>query len=246
MNDSLRGIGATVAVGLVGGVVGAAVGWLSESQELFGPPQTSRLVALQGSQSASQQVGAADDSGGRYQEGGDRESDWDAPAPNRHLPADRPPHLQQSAKEDVEVSGAPSSDSLEGRAASFVTAQVSGWSSANAINLASLASAYADEILYYGSRRSRQAVLVDKRRLLERWPERIYHVQPGSITVQCLANVCKVGGLTDWQTRSAPRATSASGTARFEYEVTLSGDDAFSILSEGSSVVKRDRQADRR
>jgi hypothetical protein len=244
MNESIRGIGATVAVGLVSGVVGAVAGWLSELRELSGPPPTPRIVA-QSSQPASQQVAAADDSGGRHQRDGDRESDGSAAAPNKRLPDDRPPHLRQSAKEAVEVPGAPSSDSLEGRAASFVAAQVSGWSSANAINLASLASAYADEILYYGSRKSRQAVLLDKGRLLERWPERIYHVQPGSITVQCLANVCKVGGITNWQTRSAPRATSASGTAQFEYEVTLSG-DAFSILSENSSVVKRDRQANRR
>jgi hypothetical protein len=231
MNDSLRGMGAAIAICLVGGVVGAVASWLSESQGVSRPPQTPRLVAHQG----SQQVATADDSDGRHQGDGDRESDWGAAAPNRH----------QSAKEDVEVSGAPSSDSLEGRAAGFVTAQVSGWSSANAINLASLASAYADEIFYYGSRKSRQAVLLDKRRLLERWPERIYRVRPGSVTVQCLANVCKVRGMTDWQTRSAPRATSASGTAQFEYEVTHSG-DAFSILSENSSVVKRDRQADRR
>jgi hypothetical protein len=46
--------------------------------------------------------------------------------------------------------------------------------------------------------------------------------------------------------RGCHRDGSASGTARFEYEVTLSGDDAFSILSESSSVGKRDRQTDRR
>jgi hypothetical protein len=243
MNDSVRGIGAIVAVGLVSGVLGSVASWLSESQD--GPPQTPHMVALQSSQPASRQVAVADETGGRHQGDGDRESDWGAAAPNRHLLDDRPPHLQQSAKQAMEVSGAPSSDSLEGRAASFVAAQVSGWSSSNAINLASLANAYAEEIFYYGSRKSREAVLLDKRRLLERWPERIYHVRPGSITVQCLANVCKVGGMTDWHTRSAPRATSASGTAQFEYEVALSR-DAFSILSENSSVVKRDRPADRR
>jgi hypothetical protein len=240
MNDSVRGIGVAVAVGLVSGVLGSVAAWLSGSQER--PSQTSRVVALH-SQLASQQVAAADDSGGRHQGGGDRESDRGAAAPN--LLDDRPPQLQQSAKEAMAVTGAPSSDSLPERAAGFVAAQVSGWSSANAIDLASLANAYAEEIFYYGSRKSRAAVLRDKRRLLERWPERTYHVRPGSITVQCLANVCKVGGMTDWRTRNARRATSASGTAQFEYEVALSG-DAFRILSESSSVVKRDRQADRR
>jgi hypothetical protein len=243
MNESARGIGAIVAVGLVSGLVGAVAGW--QSQELSGRPQTPRIVTLPGSQPASQQVTAVDDSGGRRQEDGDRKSDRGAAAPDRHLPDERPSHLQQSAKEDVEVSGARSPDSPEGRVAGFVAAQVSSSSSASDIDLASLASAYADEIFYYGSRKSRQAVLLDKRRLLERWPERFYQVQPGSIIVQCRANVCKVRGMTDWQTHNASRATSAGGTAQFEYEVALSG-DAFSILSENSSVVKRDRQADKR
>jgi DnaJ domain len=139
---------------------------------------------------------------------------------------------------------APSSDSLEARAVDFVSAQVSAWSSTNPISLTSLASSYAEEVFYYGTRKSRQAIFLEKRRLLERWPERIYDVQPGSITVQCLANICSVSGMVDWQTRSVPRAASASGIAKFEYKVTLSP-SAFSILSENGSVVKRYRKDDR-
>src|SRR5215510_2758555 len=143
-----------------------------------------------------------------------------------------------ATQEVSEASYVPSSDSLEGRAASFCVSNVSAWSSAKVINVASLVDAYADEVLYYGRRVSRQAVLLDKRRLLEWWPERAYDVHLDSITVQCLANVCKVAGLTDWHTSSVARATAASGIARFEYEITFSG-DAFSILSENSAVVKR-------
>jgi len=80
---------------------------------------------------------------------------------------------------------------------------------------------------------------------LERWPERLYEVQPDSITVACVANVCKVSGLIDWQARSVSRAASASGIAQFEYEVTLAG-GAFKILSESSSVVKPLRTGARR
>jgi len=140
----------------------------------------------------------------------------------------------------VEGSPVSSSDALERRAASFISAQISGWSSANATDLASYANAYADQVLYYGSLKSRQAVLGDKRQLLERWPERLYEVQPQSVTVQCATDVCKVSGLIDWQTRSPRRAASASGIARFEYQVILSG-DTFSILSEKSSVVRPPR-----
>jgi len=140
----------------------------------------------------------------------------------------------------VEGSRARSSDTLEERAASFISAQISGWSSANATGLASLAKVYANQVLYYGSLKSRQAVIVDKRHLLERWPERLYEVQPGSVTVQCATDVCKVSGLISWQTRSPRRAASASGIARFDYQIIPSG-DAFSILSEKSSVVRSAR-----
>jgi len=146
---------------------------------------------------------------------------------------------------EEKASRAPSSNALEGRAASFISAQISRWSSANAMDLAALTSAYADAVIYYGSVKSRRAVLLDKRRLLERWPERLYEVQPDSITVACVANVCKVSGLIDWQARSVSRAASASGIAQFEYEVTLAG-GAFKILSESSSVVKPLRTGARR
>jgi curved DNA-binding protein CbpA len=148
------------------------------------------------------------------------------------------------ALEDRTVTGAPSSNSLEARAADFVSAQVSAWSSTKAITLTSLASSYADEVFYYGSRKSRYAIFLEKRRLLERWPERIYDVQSGSITVHCLTDICTVSGMVDWQTRSVPRAASASGIAQFEYKVTLLP-GSFSILSENGSVVKRYRKEER-
>ena len=238
MNDTVRGIAAAVAICIVSGVAGLAAGWLSTSRDLSGSPEAPRTAAQQGSQPASQQS-VTDDSDGRRHQWVDPERERGAGAPNRDAPDERQPLPRQSTKESGEVPGAPAASApLERRAASFVTAQVSGWSSANTNDLAALASAYADEIFYYGSRKSREAVLLDKRRLLERWPERSYQVQPGSITVQCRGNVCKVGGLTDWQTRSAARKASASGTAQFEYEVAVSG-DALSIVSENSSVVRR-------
>jgi DnaJ-domain-containing protein 1 len=140
----------------------------------------------------------------------------------------------------VAKEGASSSNALEERAASFISAQVSGWSSANTTDLPSFANSYADRVLYYGSLKSRQAVLVDKRHLLERWPERLYEVQPDSLTVECAADVCKVSGLIDWQTRSPRRAASANGIARFEYQIAATG-GTFNILSESSSVVRPQR-----
>jgi hypothetical protein len=147
-------------------------------------------------------------------------------------------HETTNAREDAARTAV---DNLNERAASFVSARVTGWSSGNGVNLASHANAYADEVVYNGNRKSKQAIVREKRRMLELWPERSYDVRPDSVTVRCLASVCKVGGLVDWQTRNA-RAMSFSGTSRFEFEVAFAR-GSFRILSESSTELKRPRQA---
>jgi curved DNA-binding protein CbpA len=144
-------------------------------------------------------------------------------------------------KEETAAAKAPA-DVLRERAASFVSARVASWSSTNAINLAAHTSVYANEVIYNGSRKSRQTIAREKRRVLELWPERSFEVRLDSITSRCVANVCKVGGIVDWQAHSAARGASASGAARFEYEVALTR-GTFQILSENISELKRPRQA---
>ena len=139
-----------------------------------------------------------------------------------------------------EKSRASAADALEVRAASFISARISSWSSAIVSDLPSYVGVYADQVSYYGSLKSREAVLQDKRRFLERWPERRYELRHNSITAQCKADVCRVSGLLDWRARSIARAASASGMAQFEYEVVLS-DGAFHNLSEISLVVRPQR-----
>jgi len=148
-------------------------------------------------------------------------------------------HAATNAREDAAQTP---SDNLNERAASFVSARVTGWSSANGVNLASHANAYADEVVYNGSRKSKQAIVREKRRMLELWPERSYEVRPDSVTVRCLASVCKVGGLVDWQARNVARAMLISGTSRFEFEVAFAR-GSFRILSESSTELRRPRQA---
>jgi hypothetical protein len=149
-------------------------------------------------------------------------------------------HAATNPKED-EAAEVPV-DSLRERAATFVAARVTSWSSARGVNLASHANAYADEVVYNGSRKSKQAIVREKRRMLELWPERSYAVRPDSLTVHCVASVCKVDGLVDWQTRNVVRAMSVSGTSRFEFEVAFAR-GSFRILSESSTELRRPRQA---
>jgi curved DNA-binding protein CbpA len=148
-------------------------------------------------------------------------------------------HETANAREDAAAQAA--ADALKERAATFVSARVTSWSSASNVNLASHASAYADEVVYNGNRKTKQAIVREKRRLLELWPERSYEVRPDSVNVQCVGNVCKVGGVVDWQTRSAARAMSLSGTSRFEFEVAFAR-GAFRILGESNTELRRPRQ----
>jgi hypothetical protein len=148
-------------------------------------------------------------------------------------------HATAIAREEAAAQEA--ADALKERAATFVSARVTSWSSASNVNLASHANAYADEVVYNGSRKTKQAIVREKRRLLELWPERSYEVRPDSVNVQCVGNVCKVGGVVDWQTRSAARAMSLSGTSRFEFEVAFAR-GAFRILGESSVELRRPRQ----
>jgi DnaJ domain len=141
-----------------------------------------------------------------------------------------------------ERSRAPAANILEVRAASFISARISSWSSASVSDLVSFVGVYVDQVSYFGSIKSRELVLQDKRRFLERWPERRYELRPNSVTAQCKADVCRVSGLLDWRARSVARAASASGMAQFEYEVVLS-DGAFRIFSESSSVLRPQRAA---
>jgi curved DNA-binding protein CbpA len=149
-------------------------------------------------------------------------------------------HPMRSGARAVETSRAPADGALDRRAANFISSQISEWSFANVADLAPFVSAYAEQVFYYGSLKSREQVLQDKRRFLERWPERRYEPRPGSITAQCKADLCSVSGLLDWRARSVARAASASGMAQFEYEVIVS-DGAFRILRETSSVVRPQR-----
>jgi curved DNA-binding protein CbpA len=251
---------APVAALVSGGVVALGVSLWTV------PPRASGFVEAEVAQLASQQVADLDDgdstgsTASQAQAGLSFDMEWERthsdPMPmwtsavgNPNAPegellpdsiADVIAGQRSRARAAGEKSRVPAAHALEVRAAGFISARISSWSSANVSDLPSYVGAYADQVSYYGSVKSREAVLQDKRRFLERWPERRYELRPNSITAQCKADVCRVSGLLDWRARSTARAASASGMAQFEYEVTVLG-GTFRILSESSSVVRAQR-----
>src|SRR5215510_5148122 len=91
-NASAEAVRATFRQAAVAGLVvglGIVALVLPTTQQAFGSSHAPRIVAARANQLASQQVAAADDSGGRQDGDGGRESDGDRAAPNGRLADDR-------------------------------------------------------------------------------------------------------------------------------------------------------------
>lgn len=134
-------------------------------------------------------------------------------------------------------------NSIEQRATSFVTAQISAWSSTNPRQLAALTTTYADEVFFNGTLKSRLAVMNEKHRLQGQFPDRVYEALPNSFTTECVANACRVAGAMDWKTRGGAHPSAPRERLRFEYGV-LFAQDAFSVISENTREAKGDGQAE--
>ena len=74
---------------------------------------------------------------------------------------------------------------------------------------------YADLVDFYGQVVGRDAVLREKARFVQRWPDRSYHPRRDSIRVTCVKlkadMVCGVTGLVDFQCRSPERHALSMG-----------------------------------
>jgi hypothetical protein len=92
--------------------------------------------------------------------------------------------------------------------------------------------------MYFGKVTSRPALLEDKRRFVERWPQRSYTVRPGTFIAQCDGDSrrCTVSGITDWAAAKDNKRTTSA--ANFYYVVHWGTDGALKIAEETSKVVQ--------
>jgi hypothetical protein len=130
--------------------------------------------------------------------------------------------------------------SLERRATDFVLALAVRWSGPNAEAFRSLDELYADKVRYHGKLVPRQAVVLDKQRFAQRWPERSYTIRSGSISATCAdaSGVCRVVGIADRVLANAATKAKWRDLASFEYQVAPSG-EALQIAAESNSPDKR-------
>lgn len=112
--------------------------------------------------------------------------------------------------------------------------------------LTTLGNLYAETVRYYGKELSRDAVIAQAQRYLERWPVHQYTLDDSSVTIDCeeASLKCAVKGKVQFDTRSSDRNERISGLATFEYSLSFqAGNKAPRITVETGNVLSRNKSA---
>jgi hypothetical protein len=138
------------------------------------------------------------------------------------------------------AAGVEERSSPERRATEFVRRLVARSSGPGAEVLPFLEGLYAEKVVYNGKSTPREAVLLSKHRLVDRWTERVYTIKPGSLSATCgkTGETCRVKGVMTWQYSDDKTRRKSRGASSFEYGVVLAG-DAPQIVAETNSVQPR-------
>jgi hypothetical protein len=152
--------------------------------------------------------------------------------------SDQPNHVQPPPAVPAAAPGNPNTYSVEQAASNFIRNLMVDWSSPNDRALRAVGPIYESSVVYFGKVISRQAVLEDKRRFVERWPQRSYSIQPGTLDAQCDGQGlrCAVWGMIDWN--AANDAKRSRGSASFQYLIRVGTDGTLKIAEEAGKVVK--------
>jgi hypothetical protein len=128
---------------------------------------------------------------------------------------------------------------LAGRATSLVLGLAARWSEPNAEMLGTLDELYSDKVFYHGKLAPRQAVVLEKRRFAERWPQRSYKIRPHSITASCNAasEICRVQGIMERELANPATSAKSRDVASFDYSIARVG-EVLKIAAETSAVSK--------
>jgi len=85
------------------------------------------------------------------------------------------------------------------------------------------------------------ALLAEKRRFVQRWPDRKYRYQPSAMAIKCEPNgrSCIVRSTFDFDAANAKLDRRSRGVGMHEIVVNLAG-DRLVIVSENSRVLERE------
>jgi plasmid stabilization system protein ParE len=114
------------------------------------------------------------------------------------------------------------------------------WSAPNAQALEATPEFYASRVVFHGRMMTDRALLEEKRRFVQRWPEREYRHRENSIRVSCdpSGQACTVQSVFDFTAANSARGKRTQGAATLELVVSFAGDRPV-IASENSLVHNR-------
>lgn len=104
---------------------------------------------------------------------------------------------------------------------------------------------YSDQTSYFGKIRSRDDIVTDLARWLERWPRRHYVPRPMSITIDCnqTTRTCVVKGLLDFVAESPERNERSKGLATFSFTLQFDANLKVHVLQEDGRTLTRTKEA---
>jgi hypothetical protein len=164
-----------------------------------------------------------------------------SPPPARKKPAHLPPS-QMSVRSAAPAPAAAATSPLMGRAEDFINAYWNNIDGDEADVLGYLNSSYGARVNYYGTTKTKDAVLADKSAYMNRWPIRrtwpLAGEQNPKITCSEASSECAISGVRNFDAASPERGARATGAVRYSYTVRF-GEGPPQIVSEDSAVVAR-------
>jgi hypothetical protein len=114
------------------------------------------------------------------------------------------------------------------------------WSAPNPLTLAAASSFYGSTVTFHGRERTIGSVLAEKRRFVERWPQRTYRYRPETTMVACESDgaLCTVWAIFDFSAADSGQGRRSLGIGEHELVVNLSNGKP-AIVSETSRVLHR-------
>lgn len=101
-----------------------------------------------------------------------------------------------------------------------------------------LDSIYTPTVTYFGKEMPKADVLADKQTFVERWPERLYTLDPNGLSASCSADgKCTATATVDLRAHSPERKRTSVLTARFS--LTFDTSAAPALVAESSEVLRR-------
>jgi len=128
--------------------------------------------------------------------------------------------------------------SQEESARNLAISYLDTWSAANRQAIQATPAFYGSTVVFHGRPVSLQNLLNEKRRFMERWPERRYQYRPETMTVMCQPGntFCHVRAVYDFDASNAARGKHSRGTGVHDLVVSFAADRAV-IISESSRVL---------